>query len=406
MRLGLDPWSAYKRTSNGNAWLAISAHPDMAYDAKPLRVQMRPSPSAIYCNLSLLGPQLAYAHSRQACTVDPGTSVAEQAMAVRRVDSQHVVHTIRAMPHGTLNHLLVCTDDGVQVWDRQVKTLLFSWAFPEPERPAPGAPPPPSGQASGVGLRHALFARGAAMNIACDGSANMCFGASNGCLYVLEVGTPILPLSPCPDLLGCPPSLPAICLQFDESGRLRGPTRFPHHTAPITALSSAYASRQGRWTDDLGSSLVSADEIGSLTVWEAASASSYKAVASLGEAKVPAVALAVRQEFVVAARLDGCIQVFSLRSKVLRAELAAHSRFLTCMDIHPTKDIIVTGAEDGSISVMTLPIGAQKTSSLLSVLWMHAPVAGVAFCGTHLDDVAAVAYDTDELQLYRTTCPT
>ncbi|KAJ9517428.1 hypothetical protein QJQ45_016804 [Haematococcus lacustris] len=380
MRLGIDHWwSAYKRTSNGNAGLALSAHPDMAYDAKPLRVQMRPSPSAIYCNLSLLGPQLAYAHSRQACTVDPGTSVAEQAMAVRRVDSQHVVHTIRAMPHGTLNHLLVCTDDGVQVWDRQVKTLLFSWAFPEPERPAPGAPPPPSSQANGVGLRHALFARGAAMNIACDGSANMCFGASNSCLYVLE---------------------------FDESGRLRGPARFPHHTAPITALSSAYASRQGRWTDDLGSSLVSADESGSLTVWEAASASSYKAVASLGEAKVPAVALAVRHEFVVAARLDGCIQVFSLRSKVLRAELAAHSRFLTCMDIHPTKDIIVTGAEDGSISVMTLPIGAQKTSSLLSVLWMHAPVAGVAFCGTHLDDVAAVAYDTDELQLYRTTCPT
>ncbi|GFH20152.1 hypothetical protein HaLaN_17231 [Haematococcus lacustris] len=32
------------------------------------------------------------------------------------------------------------------------------------------------------------------------------------------------------------------------------------------------------------------------------------------------------------------------------------------MDIHPTKDIIVTGAEDGSISVMTLPIGAQKGS--------------------------------------------
>ncbi|GFH17169.1 WD_REPEATS_REGION domain-containing protein, partial [Haematococcus lacustris] len=193
------------------------------------------------------------------------------------------------MPHGTLNHLLVCTDDGVQ--------------------------------ANGVGLRHALFARGAAMNIACDGSANMCFGASNSCLYVLEV-----------DPLGCPTSLPAICLQFDE------------------------------WTDDLGSSLVSADESGSLTVWEAASASSYKAVASLGEAKVPAVALAVRHEFVVAARLDGCIQVFSLRSKVLRAELAAHSRFLTCMDIHPTKDIIVTGAEDGSISVMTLPIGAQKGS--------------------------------------------
>jgi hypothetical protein len=34
---------------------------------------------------------------------------------------------------------------------------------------------------------------------------------------------------------------------------------------------------------------------------------------------------------------------------------------------------------------------------------MHAAVTGVAFCGPTYDDVAAVAYDTDELQIYRMT---
>jgi hypothetical protein len=42
-----------------------------------------------------------------------------------------------------------------------------------------------------------------------------------------------------------------------------------------------------------------------------------------------------------------------------------------------------------------------QTTSLLSTVWMHATVTGVAFCGPTFDDVAAVAYDTDELQLYK-----
>jgi WD40 repeat protein len=54
----------------------------------------------------------------------------------------------------------------------------------------------------------------------------------------------------------------------------------------------------------------------------------------------------------------GCAQ----RDGKLRAEIAAHTRLLTCMDIHPTKDLIVTGGEDGMIAVWTLPIGAQKVS--------------------------------------------
>ncbi len=49
-----------------------------------------------------------------------------------------------------------------------------------------------------------------------------------------------------------------------------------------------------------------------------------------------------------------------------------------------------------------VPTCAQ-TTALLSVVWMQASVAGVVFCGPTLDDVAAVAYDTDELQVYKLT---
>jgi hypothetical protein len=158
---------------------------------------------------------------------------------------------------------------------------------------------------SGLGSRHGVFARGAAINIAADGSANICFGASSGLLHVLEVSIDDIPvvgndsnrrpassyctaspmmlcstpcLTPCApacfsstshDHEGASSAATAACfmrlsshfgiltyatacvchahLQVDEAGRFRGPSMFSHHTSPITAISSAYQARQGRW---------------------------------------------------------------------------------------------------------------------------------------------------------------
>lgn len=38
---------------------------------------------------------------------------------------------------------------------------------------------------------------------------------------------------------------------------------------------------------------------------------------------------------------------------------------------------------------------------VLSVCWLSAMLTGVAFCGPTCDDVAVVAYDTDELHIYK-----
>lgn len=43
----------------------------------------------------------------------------------------------------------------------------------------------------------------------------------------------------------------------------------------------------------------------------------------------------------------------------------------------------------------------SQPECLLSVCWLHAMLTGVAFCGPSADDVAVVAYDTDELHVYK-----
>jgi hypothetical protein len=46
----------------------------------------------------------------------------------------------------------------------------------------------------------------------------------------------------------------------------------------------------------------------------------------------------------------------------LRYEMVAHSRWLSAMDIHPSKDNIVTAAQDCTVGVWQLPIGGAKVS--------------------------------------------
>lgn len=66
----------------------------------------------------------------------------------------------------------------------------------------------------------------------------------------------------------------------------------------------------------------------------------------------------------------GCLNMLSKgvgvivqRDGMLRYELVAHSRWLSAMDIHPSKDNVVTAAEDCSMSVWQLPVAGAKVSN-------------------------------------------
>ncbi|EFJ46699.1 hypothetical protein VOLCADRAFT_118068 [Volvox carteri f. nagariensis] len=237
----------------------------------------------------------------------------------------------------------------------------------------------PSRCGSQVARNTAYFARGVAINVANDGTPHICFGTSAGAVFALELS--------------------------EADGKFKSAlVPLPkHHKTAITAVGSAYQSRQGKWTEDLGCHLVTCDEAGGIAVWlaERIGKQGFSLVTAVPPTGQPAVSVAVRRDLVVAARLDGAVQLYGLRDGKLRADLGAHSRFISAMDIHPTKDIIATVSEDCSLGVWGLPIGGAKAECLLSVCWMHAMLTGVAFCGANSDDVAVVAYDTDEVHLYK-----
>jgi hypothetical protein len=97
-------------------------------------------------------------------------------------------------------------------------------------------------------------------------------------------------------------------------------TLIGQHSRPIMCLSSSYQSRRGAWAEDLGSELVSCNDQGRLCIWQVKDEQSVQCVATV-EAGQPCCSLAVRRGFVVAARVDGCVQLYGLVSAA--AQLAA-----------------------------------------------------------------------------------
>lgn len=95
-----------------------------------------------------------------------------------------------------------------QIWDKTITHLTHVCPLP----------------AAGAGLapRNTHFARGVSINVANDGTPHICFGTSGGEVYALELS--------------------------EADGKFKSaPVALPkHHKSPITALGSAYHSRQVR----------------------------------------------------------------------------------------------------------------------------------------------------------------
>lgn len=313
------------------------------------------------------------------------------------------------------------------MWDHNATHLLYTWKLPA------------SQDTAHVSIGY--FARGVAVNAAQDGTVQLCVGSSTGdarkrlrpasasalCPLPLPLSSPAAaarelprwhfpataspPQVPCPDGPSAATAAAAAAagaiyiFAVDAMGRVRPATSLQYNGSPIVALGSACQSRGGSGQEGGGddeTAMVSSGEDGSVVVWEAASSSSYKARGAIDGGSQPCTSIAVRKGLLICARLNGVVQMYDLASLTLRAELVAHSRLLTCMDIHPRKDIIVTASEDCTVHVWQLPLApSDKVAVLMSVCWLHAPMWGVAFCGPERDDIAAVGYDTDEIQVWR-----
>ncbi|KAF8066185.1 Wdr54 [Scenedesmus sp. PABB004] len=317
------------------------------------------SPSLLLGNLTAMGDGgLAYAHTRAGVVVRCLPAADGDELEATRVDLQHhsSVQCVRGCSIDGAPLLALGNEVGLQVWDCAGARLLWAWELPR------GAP---------ASAHHADYI--GALAFAADGAGGLALaaGASSGDVHVFTIARgPLLA----------------------HAATLR------HHGRPVVALGSALQSRRGAWGDDRGGG-----ELGTICVWTPAAggAPGGHALARVIEAGAPCAGLAVRRGLVVAGRADGVLVLYDLRDGGLRAEIAAHACGLSALDVHPSRDVVATVAEDCTVAVWSLPVDGARAACLLSAVAFHEVLTGVAFCGAGDDSVAAVAYDGDALLLWR-----
>jgi len=89
----------------------------------------------------------------------------------------------------------------------------------------------------------------------------------------------------------------------------------------------------------------------------------------------------------------GHIRIFHAIKNYLMVEIAAHSRWINAIQIHPDKPILACCAEDTHVTVWTLPTDKHpQVSSLLVQSPAPALLTGLRFASG--DTIAVTAYDS------------
>ena len=66
--------------------------------------------------------------------------------------------------------------------------------------------------------------------------------------------------------------------------------------------------------------------------------------------------------------------------------------------LHPTRDLVLSCAEDATVCVWALPEGPQGAVTVaLQAVWQSSMLTGACFAG---DDVVVVPYDHEEAAVY------
>eukprot|EP00903_Cladosiphon_okamuranus_P007070 g6871.t1 len=115
----------------------------------------------------------------------------------------------------------------------------------------------------------------------------------------------------------------------------------------------------------------------------------------------PATALCARDGTVVASYSTGHVRVFDTHRKTLAVEIAAHSRTINAIDMHPSSMLLATVGEDFFMNVWELPPcgyggGSGKVGLLATSRVDNSLLTGVRFLADGSHRIIALAYDSQE----------
>lgn len=161
------------------------------------------------------------------------------------------------------------------------------------------------------------------------------------------------------------------------------------HRYPICDLASS------------GNQMVSSDEQGNIIIWSL-SGSSFKQTHSINGSGFPCSTIIMWKNVIVAGFGNGQIRLYSAETGKLAAQVNAHARWVTALDVASDNGMLLSASEDSYVRVWQLKEGNQMPEieyvnqecvtdqQLVGVQFLHPQ--GKAFCTT--------GYDSCDLSFY------
>ena len=351
--------------------------PPLAYVAdRHTKATLAETPSLSRNNLTAGPSLLGVVHNAQTLMVPVARALAGDAiekLPIFTKDGNREIFQAKVVVLGADVFFVLCTATRVLVYDQKGYMLRHSRAVPG----SPSAVAGPSGEFSLVN-----HARGVCSACSADARAFVCVGTARGSVLVVEYDG----------------------ARFADAAELD-----VGHDAPLADLASEVDSHRGAAPPGAAAPkpfLASGDEAGQVVVWNARSADRFEPSFSV-RVGAPVAALGARGDAVIVADVSGVVSFVGLTSQRVFCEMQAHSRYLSAMDVHPTRDTFATCAEDGTLAVWGMPseggageAGKDPTCAFADA-WEDGMLTGVAFCGEGWDCLAVVAHDETELRVYQ-----
>lgn len=318
---------------------------------KVQQVLAKASASYLYNNLSFSGTHFAFVHQNEVhVTLDTSTTKkgATNMKIGAKENSQMTqvkwVNSNKAVPSTTKNYLVVTTHSHFQVYDQDCSKSVFSFSLPATDT-IPGK---------------TKYARGIS-TAQIQNKTFLLIGTSPGSILCFEF------------LQGKSKE----CCTFTQTLKA--------HAFPVCDIVA----------DSTNSIWASGDANGNVILWN-----NFENKASFTGVGFPCTSLAIRGSYLLCAYGNGIISVINTKTATKVADIAAHSRFINAIDLHPTLNVFASVSDDTTLHLWEINPETYEVLLLRSTTVKDSLLCGVQFCGENYHNVATAAYDSALINVF------
>lgn len=276
-----------------------------------------------------------------------GSTVNHRQVVCKEPSAAHansMIMQAKLLPFPGRSILVIASQKGIQMYEADGSVMLYWYAIDDNSNSTDA---------------QATFARG----ICQIGTESICVGNHLGHILVFNI--------------------PSRGSNITLSETLKG------HSSPICDLQS------------VDNKLISSDEMGNIILWQSGG-DKCKQILKIPGSGYPCSSVGQFRDTVIGSYGSGHIRVFSADTGKIRAEVTAHARWITAMDIAPANGLVVTASEDTYVKVWQIKTGENTSVELLfSDSVTDIQLQGAKFITPEGKAIGLTGYDNNEIHFYR-----